>query len=178
MFKKVQQVILVIILSVILIYGFYLFLQMRQEIQLLFLSGIGWIIGQMFLKRKEIQMQHISQKSDAYEKFMFDFYKIMETVKTDAGSNVSQSAVEDMKAFKIKVLLWGNSGMIKKFLIFERNSINNTSTKNAIINMNNFMHMIREDLGHDDSSLKNYELARMVIKAEEFDKINNCINSE
>lgn len=136
-------------------------------------SVFGIIYNQKQIKQREIQEAHRNKKIEIYNKFI--------TISTNmiAGSNSKipsiqpyeeEVLIEEIFYFKKDLLLWGSQKVIKSVLDYENAAIN--EPKNVLNAVNNLYKAMREDIGFDNSKLKNNELIKIFLSdAHELDKI-------
>ena len=168
--EKITQNKNIIVGSVILVamIGFvaWIIFSFDKEYVLLFLTGCGWVCGQIYLKRKEISQKHFEKKAEVYQKFAASFVGL----GLVSESERNQKILERLPEFQQTVLIWGNPQMVKDYLQFQKMLAVAQASPIAVTMAIGFMlKMIRKDLGHNDISLNEYDLARFVIS--DVDKI-------
>lgn len=160
-FKGNKNFILGGAIILVLLVAFVCFLKkFDKEYILLFLTGCGWICGQIYLKRKEISQKHFEKKVDVYQKFASGFVGLGLVDEAERTRRITENLPEFQKA----VLIWGNAQMIKDYLTFQKMLAMGATNQLSPLVITDFMlKMIRKDLGHNDISLNEYDLARFVI---------------
>ncbi|MDH5639612.1 MAG: hypothetical protein OEZ04_14085 [Nitrospinota bacterium] len=136
-----------------------------------------------FIKMREIEARHFADKQQAYLKYFNIVFEELEKIKKLKSSSADTSSKgedkkkeklqEDMMEFKKGLMTWGSSKAIRAWNDFEMLSgegpIENQQPEEKIKEFNsasdNFLRVIREDLGHDDSSLKPGSLWGLILNA-------------
>ncbi len=171
-------IVLTIMTTGVIVYLFFSLFsdKISMEYKLLSLTGIGWLIGQAYLKNKELEQNHINKKQVIYQEYIntfLDFFLKNKNNVNVKSNNTGLSQNDLNNAFlelQKAVYIWGKPQMIKDMLklkemlsVMSENNYRNSDEhiKHIIKTLNFQFEMIRKDLGHNDSSLKNYELAQM-----------------
>ncbi len=169
-FKRLLSILFVIaFIYCVIVFVAYLinaFSDISSEFAMFFLGGVGWLIGQVFLKEKEIEQKHIEKKMEAYQKFINEFIDSMTIDKTNP--NRPEKLVKATLDLKKAILIWGKPETVKGIIKFQAdlNELSRSDPKSTIKTcqiMNSLFKLIRKDLGHNDSQLKELELAQMCL---------------
>jgi len=127
------------------------------------------------LKRKEIEQEHRKEKIPAYTEFIAFLFKVFDSQRT----NTSMSPDETIKAiqeFTQKILIWGNSSIIKDYGIFSEHAVAQEERKSRGETLSPFDDMIttlmfekllydiRADLGHDNKGLGEGDLTTLFVR--------------
>lgn len=160
--KKFRQNFLLYILGIYAgVITLFIFFNLDKEYILLFLTGIGWITGQLILKNKEIEQKHFEKKALAYQNFISEF---MNGAIQYKGKERDKKLFKAMMDFKKTVLVWGKPEMIKDMLRLQEKLLSVAELPSNVVEASDFLYrIIRKDLGHDDSTLKHYELAQLTL---------------
>ncbi|MFW3382990.1 hypothetical protein ACN2C1_00615 [Aliarcobacter butzleri] len=138
----------------------------------IFISLFGIVYTQKQIKLREIDEAHRNKKIEVYNKFI--------TISTNmlAGENpqipgikpyTDEELVENIFRFKQDLLLWGSPKVIQAILLFERNSKNKEFVLESV---NNIYKAMREDIGLNNSELKDFELIKIFLSdPEEIDSL-------
>ena len=137
---------------------------MKAEIIILCVTGLGWLIGQWWLKNKELSYKHFDQKVAAYQKYLTSFVEMSINIRKHKPINMEEG-YRALLNFKEAILVWGKPRMIKDFVKYQKllNHIED-DIYNPILTMDFLEKMIRRDLGHNDFFLRKGQLAQIFLE--------------
>lgn len=124
-------------------------------------------------RRREINSRHFIEKKNAYMHLINLIFDIFKSIKKDE-SITEDELLERMFDFKRELMVWGDKTVIEALDTYERNSIALLDEKNpsqTLLLVDDLLRSIRKDLGHNDSQLERGNLVRMLIVADEKDKV-------
>ena len=112
------------------------------------------------IKKREREARFFTEKQPAYQRFvdlLFDMAK-----NPDKNINHNKIRIEMMDFHKY-ITIWGNANMIKAYNEFSSPVEEQAEPINRHLLLENLLYAVREDLGHDDSSLDRGDLVRTMI---------------
>ena len=131
------------------------------------------ILTNFFTRRREINARHFSEKREAYGKIINIVFDAMASTKS--GKKLPDKAlVNKMMEFKKGLMIWGDPEVIESWNKFEMESGEGQSRNDSriiFVAMEHVLRAIRKDLGHDDRRLKFGDLCRLIIVAEDKEKV-------
>ncbi len=128
-------------------------------------SVITVVYGKYLEKKKEIEQQHRIQKTEIYENFMVEMFRVMQLIKTDGG--VTQDKLSEFaEEFSRKLILWGGRNVVKEYVKFKKfgNDPKNKGNTYILILFEKILFSIRKDLGHSNFNLVPKDLLSLIIK--------------
>jgi len=119
------------------------------------------VIGNNMSKRREVEFQNRSKKSEAYATFVQD---IVDALADDIADDEKQKLyIRIAKEFGRNVILWGSDNTIKAYAKFRDTAKTNPNDKQIIFNLENVLYSIRKDLGHKNKNLNKGTLLSLFL---------------
>ena len=128
-------------------------------------SVITVVYGKYLEKKREIEQQHRVQKTEIYEKFMVEMFKVLKLIKTE--ENIAQDQLSEFaEEFSRKLILWGGRDVIREYVKFKKfgNNPKNKGNTHILILFEKILYSIRKDLGHSNFNLIQKDLLSLMIK--------------
>ncbi|MBQ3034369.1 MAG: hypothetical protein IJD28_08300 [Deferribacterales bacterium] len=136
---------------------------MTAEVIILCLTGIGWLIGQWVLKRREIDYKHFEKKAEIYQKYLNAVIDMPINLRYRKNINLEYNS-QLLLEFKKTILILGKPRMIRDFVKYQELLQDAYKSDKAAIETIEFLEkMIRRDLGHYDFVLRKGELAQIFL---------------
>ena len=140
-------------------------------------AGIVSVAGLLFAailtnyhaREREVRARHFREKRDAYETIFDLIVDIFQSVKSERSLSEDDMHTR-MLDFKKGLMIWGSASTIRLWNRVET-EISPDSPNDTAALMENLFRAIREDLGHDDSSLPFGELTSLFVIPEDKKKI-------
>lgn len=104
-------------------------------------------------REREFEFHILKEKQKVFEHFFNSYFHIMSDIKKNKNG-LSQKAKDELLLFKKGLMNWGSDVIIKKYIDFENNLINNEQTENLTDRLkkgDNFFKDLRKDLGFNDA---------------------------
>lgn len=173
--SQIWMFFLFILLIGFLIWGIFFVDNLQSRISILgivaiivaaFTSVLTVNINNNKAKEREFEFHILKEKQKVFEHFFNSYFYIMYDIKKNK-SGLSQKAEDELLLFKKGLMNWGSDVIIKKYIDFENNLINNEQTENLTDRLkkgDNFFKDLRKDLGFNDS--KDVNILSIVMKPE------------
>ena len=137
------------------------------------ISVVAIIYNNSRQQDREIKARQFSDKRAAYQKF-FDFLFEMMGMQRSGGTLSDEQAIDRMQEIVKDLMIWGSAESINQYNLFIRASIDQSpdNPQKLFENVEALMRSFRKDLGHRDSTLPKLALTKLLLKADEHDKLN------
>ena len=103
-------------------------------------------------------------------KFVLNYSESTEKQKKKLKDELERSLEE----FNTNLIFWGSSNIIKKYIQYK---IGTKNPNGAIKNYEKFVYALRQDIGQDNKNLKEYDLIKLHLRADQFDEKGDLINT-
>lgn len=135
-------------------------------------SAIALLSNNFYQSKRERQSRLFEEKRKAYDKFFEFFFAIFEGQKSGGALSDAQMQ-KNYSDFTRSVMTWGSASTIKAMNEYQRASLvaNKSDNKKLFLITEKLLRALRKDLGHNDASLPTLALTKLVLKAEEHEKI-------
>lgn len=178
----VLAVILVIGVILFVLWGgfiaFGLFLQASATVQLgaitALISVIAFLYNNHHQQNREIKSRQFAEKRQAYQKFFDLMFDIFDAQRT--GTPLEDTVVIQRMGLVVKeIMVWGSADTINQYNAYMKTAQSTDSAEygHAIKNMEALMRALRRDLGHNDRALDKLALSKLLIKADDHDKLDD-----
>jgi TM2 domain-containing membrane protein YozV len=119
------------------------------------------VIGKQLEKKREIEHQHRIQKTEIYEKFMLEWFKILSA----KGNYPQDKLIRFIEEFSRKIILWGGRKVINKYSMFRKFGLKTAGKQDTVILLyfEQVLFEIRKDLGHSNKNIAKGELISLFI---------------
>ena len=152
-------------------------LQADKVVQSGVLTAIGALaavlISQHFSQRREIEARHFEQKAKAYENLIGLFFKYFAADATKSRSPNTGQTIKALLDFKKAMTVWASDEVIKEWNAFEATLDQDLDIAERLMAWDKLLRAFRKDLGKDDSELDDGELALIVLKPSERQKLKS-----
>ena len=100
-----------------------------------------------WLDYKHARREYLTQKREGpYSDFVEMIYRIQQTSK-DENAYPRDEMIEDLMSFSKQITLWGSSKVVKDWVKFKENAMNNEDGFNNLMLTDQLMNDMRKDLG-------------------------------
>lgn len=121
-------------------------------------------------KKREIVARHFENKREGYTHVINLIFDIIRSVKK--GEELGEDNIlKKIIPFKKALIVWGSPEIIEAWNRFEQISEKDPSSEMMFEEMENILRAIRKDLGHDDSQLTFGSITKLLIIAEDKEKL-------
>lgn len=135
-----------------------------------FLSLFGILVsstlGRIYEYRYNVKKYQYEKKEDAYEDFINIYYGILDKARKNQPIDGEDTIIQ-LNEFSKKLTLWGSNEVIKKWLKFRLNSVNEVENpRDILLILEDILFAIRKDLGNRNKitrKLKHGDLLSFVI---------------
>lgn len=135
------------------------------------------MLGRYFEKQKEIEEGIREKKIAIYEKFVIETLNFLlrsPSLPKSKQEKMQNDLVKTFEEFHKNILFWGSDSVIKAYNKY-RFSLNSPEAK--MEDFEELIYVFRKDVGHKNKKLCKYDVLKMLLKVEEFDKNGKPINS-
>ncbi|MGA9288440.1 MAG: hypothetical protein WBV93_08790 [Anaerobacillus sp.] len=150
------------------------FFELDPRISASLITGVFVILGTTLSitipyfnqKKKDIEEEHRQQKIPMYKDFLDFLFRVFMGVKM--GKQLGQKEiVQMMSKFTQDLILWGSEDVIEKYQEYRKHFMNRKegqkTTKDEMMLLEDLLLKIREDMGHDNSSIKKGDILALFI---------------
>ncbi|WP_042723356.1 hypothetical protein [Flavobacterium sp. B17] len=126
----------------------------------------SFFITRYLERKKTIEFEIRNKKIPIYEEF-FDFYfKVV--FKRDDQELTNEDMVNFFRQFSQKAIIWFPDNILKSYIKWKKNLITfsqvpNADLKEMILNQEEFMNLIRKDIGHSNKNLLPGDISSIYI---------------
>lgn len=116
-------------------------------------SVLAVLISNNLSKKREIEFQNRTKKSEAYSQFLNDVIEVMSNDKDEAEKQKIYKRIA--KEFGRDIVLWGSDKMIKSYRDFrELGKTGEQDGSKTLFALENVLFTIRKDLGHKNKGIE------------------------
>jgi hypothetical protein len=136
-------------------------------------SAVAFITSNAINSSRERKARLFESKRDAYNEFFDFFFSLFKNVKN--GTDYPEDEmVEKVSKFTRGVMTWGSAKTVNAVIEWQKQSENldGKNIKSIFLVTENLLRALREDLGHSDSTLKDFALTKLILKADEHHKLD------
>ena len=136
-------------------------------------SAIAFITSNAINSSRERKARLFESKRDAYNIFFDFFFSIFKNIKS--GTDYSEDQMADkISEFMRGVMTWGSAKTVNAVIEWQKQSenIDTTDLKSTFAVTEKLLRALRADLGHSDSTLKEFALTKLILKADEHHKLD------
>ena len=125
------------------------------------IGGFFALKGYSEAKKREVSARHFIEKKNAYADFIDLLFDLIKEQKK--GTPLSEEYMaESMNKFQRVLITWGSPNTISTYNKFLKNA-NPDNSSNILFLMDDLLHAIRKDLGHDNTKLGRGDLVGMFL---------------
>ncbi|WP_147454311.1 hypothetical protein [Sphingomonas sp. PP-F2F-G114-C0414] len=136
-------------------------------------SVLTFVFNNSRQQTREINSRQFSDKREAYQKF-FDFLFEIFSAQKKGIEHSDDDLIERMHNITKGLMVWGSARTINQYNQFMRNAINPPENPlDQFRNVESLLKAFRQDLGHDDRKLEAFGLSKLILKADEHDKLKS-----
>lgn len=126
---------------------------------------IAGIITQYYTKKREVNARHYEDQRRVYMQLIDLIYSMAHENKS--GKKPTNKGIESKMIDLSKALMiWGGPEMIKAWNNYRSDSAKSKSPEEGLKKMELILKTIRKDLGHDDSSLNDFDIIGLMLTAD------------
>lgn len=153
-----------------LLYEFVLFFQdASEQVQAALIGVFGVTLAAMathaLAQRREIASRHFVEKTHAYMGIFDLLFEIVQLSRNNIELTEDQM-LERSVAIKRGMMVWASDTVLQAWAEVE-NPPANQSAREAMLRMERVFRAIRKDLGHSDKKLKDGDIVKMMLVAED-----------
>lgn len=152
-------------------YGYFVSSDDNIKASLIGLFGIVCValLTQYYAQKREIAARHFVEKTKAYSHVFDLVFKIL--TNTKEGKSIKETELfKDGMELKKALMVWGSQDVLKAWNKYEVDAAADNAPDKILLNVDAIFRRIREDLGHNDSSMAEGELFKTLIIATEKEK--------
>lgn len=127
------------------------------------LAVISLIGGKLWEQKLKIREDIRAKKIPVYEKQIETFFSVFLAEKVGGEKPADGEIAKAFMHFTEKLIIWGNSDVIKAWVNFRLNKWDESSGETSLKLMEDLFLAIRKDLGNDSKNLANHELIRLFV---------------
>lgn len=139
----------------------------------------GYFLTRYFERKKIIEIEIRNKKIPIYEEFMeFYFTNIYNTKKENAkktNSTNQSDMVKFFQGFHQKAIIWFPDEVLKSYINWKNNitkfSDGELKLSETILQQENFMKIIRKDIGHKNKEIEKWDISSLYIN--DIDNVKN-----
>lgn len=177
--KNILQIFISLITLSAIIYLFYIILQyivdnIGKLDANIFIGILGatvtitsFFITRYLERKKMIEMDIRNKKIPIYEEFINFYFKIIFQSKNKKKSNDNDEIIDFFRSFNQKAIIWFPDKILKAYIDWKHNIINfsqqEISLKDIILMHEEFLKLIREDIGHHNKEIQNWDISSLYI---------------
>ncbi len=138
----------------------------------------GYFITRYFERKKMIEIEIRNKKIPVYEEFVNFYFKLINS--KDQKEPEDDFIVNFFQNFNQKAIVWFPDDILKSYISWRRNlvsyNLDKRNLRSVILDQEDFMKKIREDIGHENKNIGEYEISSLYINdIEKFKKENQQI---
>lgn len=146
------------------------------DIKLGVMTAIGslaaFLVTNGIQSERERRARLFESKREAYGVFFKSYMAFFH--KTALGEELDpDEMVRSIQSLSRDVMTWGSADTVNAFNKFQRENSSPTDDTVELFRRNeDFLRALRKDLGHKDTSLNRFALTKLILKADEHEKLD------
>lgn len=136
------------------------------------------MLARYYEKKKEYENKIREKKVLLYEKFFMAQHKfIIANSKTKNQNKKDQLIIElqnEIQEFTKGLMFWGSSDVIKAY---NKLQMRMNAKDHKFEDYEDFYYALRKDIGHSNKNLNTFDLLKLMLRSDEFDKNGKPIKS-
>lgn len=134
-------------------------------------SALAFVINNAVQASRERRARLFESKREAYDRFFQFLFSIFEAQRKGQEFE-DENAVDNFQDFVRSVMTWGSAETVNAVNQYQQQSLAALGNfQNSFIATERLLRALRKDLGHSDNQLKNFALTKLLLKAEEHEKL-------
>lgn len=126
----------------------------------------GYFLTRYFERSKIIEIEIRNKKTPIYEEFMAFYFKNIFNSKTDNENN-QQELIKFFQGFHQKAIVWFPDEVLQSYIAWKENIAQFSDGKiqlhEAIFHQEEFMRIIRKDIGHKNKGIDKWKISSLYI---------------
>lgn len=136
----------------------------------------GYFLTRYFERKKIIEMEIRNKKIPIYEEFMEFYFTNIYNSKGNNKENNHNNMIKFFQGFHQKAIIWFPDEVLKSYINWKKNiskfSDGEIKLQETILQQEDFMKIIRKDIGHNNKEIEKWEISSLYIN-----DIDNVINN-
>lgn len=135
-------------------------------------SALAFVINNAIQSSRERRARLFEAKREAYGDFIGSFMSFFHRFAQDQEVPPHEM-VNAIRSLSTDVMTWGSAATVNAFNRYQRENIIPTSDPKELFRRTEiFLRALRKDLGHNDSSLRNFALTKLLLRGDEHDNLD------
>lgn len=126
----------------------------------------GFFITRYLERKKLIEIEIRNKKIPIYEEFMDFYFNIIFKKKTDKDTSTDE-IIDFFRSFNQKAIIWFPDKVLKAYIKWKDNLIGFSNKemelRDIILEQEEFMKLIREDIGHSNKEISKWGISSLYI---------------
>lgn len=126
----------------------------------------GFFITRYIERKKIIEIEIRNKKIPIYEEFMSFYFNTIFKKKTDEET-ATDEMIEFFRNFNQKAIIWFPDKVLNAYIKWKKNLIDFSNKKielkEIILHQEEFMKLIREDIGHSNKEIMKWDISSLYI---------------
>lgn len=120
------------------------------------------VLGKFYERKKDIEAHYRQKKTEIYDEFLCEFFKIFHSDKDDNEEN--PELVSFLREWQRKMILWGGQDVLSKYISWMGHLKKGIPDAKTMFMMEEFFLEIRKDLGHKNSKLVKGTFIHLILQ--------------
>ena len=122
------------------------------------------VLGKYFERKKDIEAHYREKKTEIYDEFLCEFFKIFHSNHDDEENEENPALVDFLREWQRKMILWGGQDVLSKYILWMGHLKKGEPDAKTMFMMEDFFMEIRKDLGHKNNKLNKGCFIRLILR--------------